>query len=356
MSFAVTDPMTTTPGTIPPPMTNRRKAAMVVQMMIAQGRGLSLRDLPEEVQLSLTRELAELRIVDRTTMHAVAEEFAGVLEQIGMAAPGTLDGAVSALVDHISPEAAARLKSEEAARRIAADPWAQITKLDVADLVPIMEEESTEVAAVVLSKLPVARAAMLLGKLPGEQARRITFAVAQTRDIMPDAVSRIGQAIALAHCMKPSPAFSAAPDERVGAILDSSGPSIREDVLEGLTSQDPDFADQVRKAIFTFADINARIRGLDVPNLTRAVDGDILITAMTYGLSLGGGEATSAEFILSNMSQRMADQLREDIGDRGKIRKSDGEEAMKSVISRIRESVDAGEIVLVDLDEEEDDD
>ena len=355
MSFAVTDPHASTPPPPPPTLTSRRKAAMVVQMMISQGRGLSLKDLPETVQLNLTRELGTLRMVDRDTVNAVAEEFAQLLDQVGLSAPGSLDGAVTALMDHISPEAAARLKSEESARLIAADPWAQITKLEIEELVPIMQDESTEVSAVVLSKLPVAKAAALLGKLPGEQARRITFAVSQTKGILPGAVNRIGQALAQAHCTKPIPAFDAGPDARVGAILDSSGPATRDDVLEGLTEQDPTFADQVRKAIFTFADIPTRVRGLDVPNVVRAVDGDLLTTAMTFALSLGGAEAESAEFIMSNMSQRMSDTLREDIGDRGKIRKSDGEDAMKSIIASIREAVDAGQMQLVDLEDEEDD-
>ena len=334
-------------------LSKRRKAAMIVQMMIAQGRSLSLQNLPEDIQLSLTRELGALRIVDRSTLHAVADEFSELLGQIGLAAPGTLDSVVDSLSGTISPEAAARIKSEEAERRIALDPWAQITSLEMEDLIPIMEDESTEVAAVVLSKLPVAKAAALLGKLPGDRARQVTFAVNQTREILPDAVRRIGQAIARSHCMKPTLAFGTAADARVGAILDSSGTSTREGVLEGLDTEDPKFAEDVRKAIFTFADITTRVRGLDVPNVTRAVNAESLITAMTFALSLGGKEAEAAEFILSNMSQRMADQLREDIGDRGKIRNSDGEAAMKSIITAIRDAVDTGEMQLIELDEDD---
>ncbi|WP_428983607.1 hypothetical protein [Psychrosphaera aquimarina] len=48
--------------------------------------------------------------------------------------------------------------------------------MGVEKLLPILENESIEVAAVLLSKIDVARAAELLGKLPGPQARRITYA------------------------------------------------------------------------------------------------------------------------------------------------------------------------------------
>lgn len=141
----------------------------------------------------------------------------------------------------------------------------------------------------------------------------------------------------------------------MGAILDSSPANTRDSVLEGISTDDPEFAEKVRKAIFTFADIPARVKPLDVPNVTRGVDGPALITALTFGLALGGPEAETAEFILSNLSQRMADQLREDIADRGKIRRADGEDAMKDVITRIREGVEAGEFSLVEAEEDDED-
>lgn len=40
-----------------PQLTKRRKAAVVVQMLLADGQRLSLSRLPEDVQLDLTREL-----------------------------------------------------------------------------------------------------------------------------------------------------------------------------------------------------------------------------------------------------------------------------------------------------------
>lgn len=335
-------------------LTRRRKAAMVVQMLLAQGQKLSLANMPEEMQLNLTRELARLRIVDRETMHAVAEEFAATLGDIGMATPGGIDGAVAALADQISPSAAAQLKSEESRRRIAMDPWGQIVSLPAEDLKPIVETESIEVSAVILSKLPVPKAAQLLGMIPGDHARQITFAMNQTSGILPDAVARIGRALALAHCMNPVPAFPAGPDKRLGAILDSSGAITRESVLEGLGQHDPAFADQVRRTIFTFKDIPQRVESRDVGIVVRGVDGTTIVTALTVALAAGGADGQAAEFILSNMSQRMSDQLREEIGERGKVRASEGEKAMKEVVDAVKAAAERGDLVFVREDEEED--
>ncbi|SMY09068.1 flagellar motor switch protein FliG [Flavimaricola marinus] len=339
----------------PPGLSRRRKAAVVLQMLLADGKKLSLTSLPEDVQLNLTRELASLRLVDRDTLYAVATEFADDLERVGLTTPGGVDSTLKALADQISPETASRFKSEAGSRRGAVDPWAQIVSMECKDLVPIMTQESTEVAAVVLSKLPVAKAAELLGLLPGETARRITYAVSQTGAVKPEAVKRIGVALAAAHCSKPVPAFAHPPVQRVGAILNSSLAATRDAVLEGLGSDDPAFAEEVRKAIFTFPDIPERLEKVDVPKVIRAVDNDVLVTGLTFALAAGGGDAEAGEFILSNMSQRMADSLREEIGERGRVRKADGEGALGQVVTAIRSAVDSGEITLVVAEEDEED-
>lgn len=334
-------------------LSRRRKAAVIVQLLLADGQKLSLSSLPDDAQLNLTRELAGLRIVDRETMQSVAREFARDLERVGIAVPGGVEAALKRLADQISPSAAARIRSELAEPD--QDPWSQIVALAPEDLVPVMEEESAEVAAVVLSKLPVGKAATVLGLLPGETARRIAYAMSQTGEVRRDAVQRIGAALARSHCAKPAPVFDNPPPKRVGAILNSSVAATRDEVLEGLTDADPGFADEVRKSIFTFVDIPDRIARPDMPKITRNVDEPVLVTALTAALAAGGGLAETAEFILGNISQRIADSLREAIADKGRIRKSVGEEAMGEIVRAIREAVDNGEIALLDIEEDEDD-
>lgn len=334
-----------------PPLSRRRKAAVIVQMLLADGQKLSLSSLPEDVQLSLTRELADLRIVDRETMQRVAQEFARDLERVGIAVPGGVEAALRRLADQISPAAAARIRSELADSE--QDAWGQIMSLSPEDLVPIMNEESTEVSAIVMSKLPVAKAALVLGLLPGELARRITYAMSQTSGVRQDAVQRIGAAIARSHCTKPTPVFENPPQKRVGAILNSSGAATRDAILEGLTSDDPGFADEVRRSIFTFADIPDRVSRPDIPKITRNVEDTVLVTALTAALANGGDLSRAAEFILENISQRMADSLREEIAEKGRIRRSVGEEAIGDVVRAIRGAVDAGEITLIEIEEED---
>lgn len=337
------------------PLTRRRKAAMIIQMLLDDGNTLALGQLPESLQLQLTDELGTLRLVDKATVDAVAQEFTAELESVGLTAPGTRDGAITALADHLSPVLADSLRNQlESVRN--GDHWPIVTDLSVARIVTIMQAESTAICAVTLSKLPVAKAAEVLSQTPGERARRITYAMSQTESIAPETVRRIGVALAQDYGQPANVAFEKAPVQRLGAILNSTVTDTREDVLDGLTSQDPDFASNVRKAIFTFKDIAPRVKPTDIPNCIRNVDGDQMITAIAAALAGDDALVASAEFILDSISQRMAGQLREDAEERGPIRKSDAEKAMAAITTAIREMADAGIITLIDPDESEEED
>ncbi len=312
---------------------------MIVQLLFRDGNGIPLNRMPPKLQEALAHEMGAIRLVDRQTVATVAEEFLAELEAVGLVADGDTIKALDALGDKIDPELAERIRAEVIAQR-KGDPWPMIAALPEADLVDLLTMQSTQIGGIVLSKLDVAKAAAVLGKLDGARARRITFGMSQTKDISPEAVTRIGKALVEDHCRKPAIAFQHGPDSRLGAILNTSPALTRDDVLDGLTAEDPDFADEVRKKIFTFADIATRLKPNDVAVCLRNVNNDDLNMAIAAALSGDEGEKKGAEFILKNMSQRMADQLREAAEEMGNVNREAGEKAMNAVTTVIREMAD----------------
>ncbi len=335
---------------LPRSLNGPEKAAVIVRLLLSEGAVLPLSGLPEHLQARLTEQIGQMRLVDRATLFAVVSDFLTELEEVGLSFPGGIDGALSIMDGHISPAAAGRLR-RMAAGSSRADPWDRIAALPPERLLPVIEEEGTEIAAVLLSKLPVPKAADLLGRMAGERARRVAYAVSLTGNVDPDTVRRIGQALAARLDNQPPRAFDTGPVQRVGAILNVVPQTCRDDVLQGLETEDAGFAEEVRKAIFTFLHIPARIAPRDVPKIVRMVDQPILVTALTAAMT-APDTALAAEFLLSNMSQRMAQALREEMDSRGKVRDRDAESAMNAIILTIRDLEKAGELVLVDPEED----
>ena len=333
----------------PMALSKRSKAAIVVRLLLNEGADIPLEELPEELQAHLPKAMGSMRTVDRDTLSAVVAEFAAEVERIGLSFPGGMAGALTALDGKLTTMPAARLRKAAGVRETG-NPWERISELDVDLLLPVLEEESIEIAAVMLSKLDVKKAAGMLGKLPGPRARQITYAVSKTGAISPDAVDRIGLSLAAQLDARPVTAFDDGPVERVGAILNSSTSMTRDDVLAGLDEKDEGFANAVRKAIFTFSNIPERIAPRDVPRILRDIAQADLVLALA-GAGPMGMEA-SVEFMLENMSARMADALREEIGEAGTPKPADADEAMASIVASIRNMEAAGELMLISGDDE----
>jgi flagellar motor switch protein FliG len=331
-------------------LSQRAKAAIVVRLLLNEGADIALEELPPELQAQLTQQMGSMRVVDRVTLAAVVEEFTEAVEAIGLSFPGGIVGALDALEGKISRDTARRLR-KEAGVRASGDPWKRLRSLTVDDLEHIIKQESTEVAAVLLSKLSVPIAAGLLGRLSGPEARRITYAVSLTSDVSPDAVDRIGLSLAAQLESQSTPAFETGAVERLGAILNSSSTPTRNDVLTGLEESDQGFAEAVRKAIFTFGNIPARVSPRDIPRILREIDGAVLIKAMAGAEAVGFGD--TREFILANMSGRMADQLREDLTEAGKVKPAEADEAMFAVVTAVRTMQEQGNLTFISEEDEE---
>lgn len=334
-----------TGGTRPPKnLTRRQKAAIIVRLLLHHGVQLSLDELPEALQVDLAHEMSTIRAVDRETMEMVVQEFTEEVNNLGVSFPGGLEGTLNMLDGALSPENLQRLRRHTGVV-VRGDPWEMIAALETAELATILERESLEVAAVILSKLPVAKSAGVLALLPGDLARQITYTVSTTHSVDPDTVRMIGQAVASQIGHVPPKAFPEGPVKKLGAILDITRTDTRDGVLEGLDERDAELGAKVRRAIFTFENIAERIDGRDVPKIVRAVDQFLLVTALA---GAAGRYDDVVTFILENMSQRMANQLREEIDDAGQIKPSEADKAMTEIVTAIRDLEQAGEISFID--------
>ncbi len=297
--------------------------------------------------------------LDDTTMSAVVDEFAALIDggtgKIALPAPSpgpalqtSIEPATLPKLPVLPSEGANEGSDSEALG--GADPWERVIAQENEKLVGVLLAEAPEVGAVLLSKVKVSRAAELLGSLPGPLARRITYCVSLISEISPEAVRRIGAALAATFSEEPARAFSDGPVERVGAILNFSRSVTRDDVLAGLDEADPEFADAVRKSIFTFANIPARVVPRDIPKIMRGIEQADLIIALVAAKESDDLQK-SADFILGAMPQRMADTLRDEMTEAGEVKTADGEVAMAKITAAIREMDEAGEIFLVVEDE-----
>ena len=328
------------------------KAAVVVRLLLQQGVELPLNELPEEAQDDLILNMTKIRTVDRTTVAHVVDEFLAELDTIGLLFPGSMSRALETLGASLSNTVTSRARAKLGLGDTY-DPWERLTEVENERLSEALQSEGPETAAIILTKLKVGKAAEVLSQMDGKFARRVAFAMSQTAAVTPDMVDDIGRALYDQLRIRPAVAFDKGPAEAIGAILNSARSGTRDDVLQGLDETDKALADAVRKSIFTFVNIPARIDPRDVPKILRNVDQKFVLTALA--VCAQDANDVIGPFILGNMSSRLAQQMKDDIATLGKIKAKDAEEAQNEIVSAIRQMQEAGELVFRAEEEETED-
>ncbi len=329
-------------------ISKKTKAAIIYCLMANHEMKLPLTKFSQTQQIEIAYQLTALKYINKETLTQIIQEFIQELEAIGLSFPDGIEGALNMLDGSISDDTLSKLRLSAGFEK-ELDPWQHISQADETKLLEILEKESIEVNAIAFSKISIAKAAALMGQLPGAKARQIAHTVSKTDNIKPEVVARIGMALTAQLREEKETVFENSASERVGAILNYSNAAKRDEILDGLQEEDSAFAADVRKNIFTFAHIPERIETKDIPKIIKNIEQDQLLTALA---GAKGDDENTAEFIFANMSQRLADNLKEEMGELGNIKEKDAENAMTQVVIAIRELETSGEISLIKEEEE----
>jgi len=125
----------------------------------------------------------------------------------------------------------------------------------------------------------------------------------------------------------------------VSEILNLADRSTEKAILEGLEADDPDLVEEIRRLMFVFEDV-LLVDGKGIQAVMREVDNDEL------ALALKTASEALQEKIFSNMSERAATLIREDMEYMGPVRVSDVETAQQRIVDIVRRLEEAGEIII----------
>jgi len=331
-------------------LTQRQKAAIIVKLLVGGGVSLDDLDLDADAIWKITNAMTGLGVVGKDIVDGVTAEFILEMERMGLVFERDIDGSLKAMEDQIGADTLSEVKARQSGSA-EASAWGYIAKTDSEVLALRIAAENPRIGAVILSKLSPTKSAEIVGQITPESAEAIFGAISKTTSVKPEIVSRIG--IALADSLQDKGgvgAFEESAAERIGAILNMSPSQFRDEILGSLEKKDPEAAGQIRRLMFTFEDIPSRITGRDISKILRGVDDETLVMALS-------GAATSApavkEFIMSNISSRLAEQIQESIDERGAVKETDADAAMTQVVIAIKELEKSGEITLIEIEEEE---
>jgi len=326
-------------------LTPAQKAAIILASLPREAAKAIVADVSDEHLGAFMRSIGSMKPPPAHLRHAIAAEFiAEVLRQAGAVPSGNEAAArlLTEITDHARAERISKLLT--AGDNRSGDLWRRAASIPAERLVAFLLAQRPSTAAAILSNLPPERAAEIMLAAPIEFSRSIASAIARLE--RPDASTNDLIAEAIEAELAAAPAETTAPmtvSDVAIDILDAMPSSWRDGLIEHIQIADEGLAAAIRKALLTFDGLPTRLTEVAVAATVRTVDRDLLLRALKHGLA---SASPTVEFLLANMSKRMADQLREELTDLPAPTPADGEGAQRTIVATVKALDKSGEIKL----------
>lgn len=289
-------------------------------------------------------EIASIRSVSPDEAQLIMQEFNGLLEKSRES--GGVETARTILEKAYGPERAQELL-DRAAPLSGARPFDYLNDADSERLLFLLNDESEQIQALVLSHLEPKKAASVINLMEPGRKTEVVKRLAKMEPISPDILKRVDQAMhekSLAQTTEKAENIDGR--NALAAILKKMSPEAEDQILSNLADEDPELGEDLRSRLFTIEDvINAedkfiqeKLRDMTEPEIA------MLIAKKSDDFR---------EKILSCISAGRRQLVREEQDINGPYRKSDCERVTAQFFSILRRAYEDGDLIIKGRNEEE---
>ncbi len=293
---------------------------------------------PDEMRL-LGRVMVRKDSVSYSTGRQVMGEFAGLMDSGELAVEG-LEYARNLLNKSLGHEKAQHIM-DQLTRELGGGGGIETLKwMEPAVVANIIKNEHPQIIALILTHLEPDRAAQVLMHIPEERVRAdVMLRIANLKRIPHAAVRDLEVLLSETMLSADSGQGNSVEGIKIAAeILNQVETKAEGDIMDVIEKASPDLAIKIQEKMFVFADLlTIDTRGMQV--LIKELSTDLLSVA------LKGSDEGIKEKFLSNMSERGADMLREDIEAKGPVKLSEVEKAQQEIIKIARRLEQEGKLV-----------
>ncbi len=316
-----------------------RKAAILCMTLGREFAAEILKLLTATEVEELTREIAMTRSVEPETVRVVLTEFRNVFQAAEAAARGGLVVATEILERAVGSQRSKAIL-ERIQDQIADTGLRRLKKATPELLASVLRGEHPQTVALILAHLDVRQSANVIAGMETDLAGDVLYRVARMDKISPEMLALVEAGLAnktdlsLGQEMTTSGGPAA-----VAKMLNLTGGSAEKQLLESIDKRNPDIAAQVKNLMFVFEDLNL-LDGRAVQRLLREIDGKEL------ALALKAASDELKQHIFTNMSERAAAALKEELEFMGPVKVRDVEASHSRIIDVMRTLEEQGEIMI----------
>lgn len=296
------------------------------------------RNLQETEVEDITKELVSLRNVDSDTTRDVIEEFYHMMKAQDFVAVGGLNYAEEVLNRSLGPE-----KAVEILRRIErlmkVKGFNILKNVDPNQLLAFIQKEHPQTIAFVLTQLSPSQSSTILADLPSELQADVMLRFANMERVAPETVASV-EAVLESRIDFSQSASKLGGVKSAAEILNMIGQSAERSILSKINEQAPELATAIKNLMFVFEDV-VNLDDRSIQRVLKEVDNKELALALKHV------SPDVKKRVTSNLSQRAAQMITEEMEYMGPVRLKDVEDAQQRIVDIIRNLEEAGQIVIV---------
>jgi len=317
----------------------QRAAAVVVSLGVEKASQIYKYMEPEEVE-SLTLEVARLGYLDSQVTEELLSEFYQECLTNKAVTEGGLEYARTVLEKAFGEQTANNLL-EKIEKSLKNKQFAFLDRADAKSLYSALQYERPQAISLVLSFVSPDKAANVIEQLDAALQVKVVENMARMEGASPVAMKILEEEM--------SHKFSTIindKNEKVGgvdyvaSVMNNLDRSNEKSIFDGLSVYNNELADEIRKRMFVFEDI-ATLDDRSVQRFLRDCDVRDIV------LSLKSTTREVSHKLLSNMSTRMAENIRDDLEVTTNVRMRDVEHAQQRIVDIIRRLEEQDEIIIL---------
>ncbi|MBX9574876.1 MAG: flagellar motor switch protein FliG [Caulobacteraceae bacterium] len=312
--------------------------AAVVLLSLGEDHVRLWQGLDEDEIKEISQAMASLGTVSSSVVEELLLEFVS-----GMSGSGAVMGSfeqTQKLLTAFMPADRVDAMMEEIRGPAGRTMWDKLGNVNEAVLANYLKNEYPQTVAVVLSKIKPDHAARVLTALPEDFALECVQRMLRMEPVQREILDKIEQTLRTEFMSNLARTSKRDSHELMADIFNSFDRQTEARFIGALEERNRESAERIRALMFVFEDL-AKLDPGGIQTLLRAVEKDQL------GLALKGASESLRELFFSNMSERAAKIMREDMESMGPVRLKDVDQAQMTMVQVAKDLAAKGEIMLV---------
>jgi flagellar motor switch protein FliG len=318
-------------------LSGQEKAAVLL-LSVGEDNAAKLFELMDEDEIrELSQTMATLGTVPSATVEKLCVDFASQLSTTG-ALVGTFESTERLLLKVMDKARVDRMM-EEIRGPAGRTMWDKLGNVNEVVHANYLKNEYPQTVAVVMTKIRPEHAARVLANLPDAFAMEVVMRMLRMEAVQKEILEDVENTLRVEFMSNLSRTSRRDSHDIIAEIFNNLDRGTESRLMSALETRNRDTAERVRALMFTFEDLT-KLDPTAIQTLLRAVPKEKL------PLALKGASDTLRNLFLSNMSERAAKMLRDDIASMGPVRLRDVDEAQMSIVALGKEMAARGELVL----------